>query len=77
VASRMVERYYRPTILVAEREDGTGKGSGRSISGFHLLDALHACSSYLQRYGGHRAAAGVTVSLDNMSAFAAAFEQAA
>lgn len=77
VASRMVERYYRPTILVAEREDGTGKGSGRSISGFHLLEALHACGGYLQRYGGHRAAAGVTVPLENMAAFAAAFEQAA
>ncbi len=77
VASRMVERYYRPTILVAEREDGTGKGSGRSIAGFHLLDALHACSGYLQRYGGHRAAAGVTLLTVDMAAFAAAFEQAA
>jgi single-stranded-DNA-specific exonuclease len=77
VASRMVERYYRPTILVAEREDGTGKGSGRSIAGFHLLDALHACSGHLQRYGGHRAAAGVTVLADGMTAFAVAFEQAA
>jgi len=77
VASRMVERYYRPTILLAEREDGTAKGSGRSISGFHLLDALHVCSRLLQRYGGHRAAAGVTVSVDSIMAFAAAFEQVA
>lgn len=77
VASRMVERYYRPTILIAEREDEIGKGSGRSISGFHLLDALHACNGYLQRYGGHRAAAGVTVPVDSITAFAAAFEQAA
>lgn len=77
VSSRMVERYYRPTILVAEREDGTGKGSGRSISGFHLLDALHDCSTHLERYGGHRAAAGVTVKPGQMAAFADTFEQAA
>lgn len=77
VASRMVERYYRPTLLIAELEDGSGKGSGRSISGFHLLDALHECSDFLQRYGGHRAAAGVTVGPGQMSAFADAFEQAA
>ena len=77
VASRMVERYYRPTILIAEREDGSGKGSGRSISGFHLLDALHDCSVHLERYGGHRAAAGVTVKPGQMAAFADAFEQVA
>lgn len=77
VASRMVERYYRPTILIAEREDGSGKGSGRSISGFHLLDALHDCTLHLERYGGHRAAAGVTVKPGQMADFAAAFEQAA
>jgi len=77
VASRMVERYYRPTLLVAEREDGTGKGSGRSIAGFHLLDALHDCSAHLERYGGHRAAAGVTVKPGQMAAFADTFEQAA
>jgi single-stranded-DNA-specific exonuclease len=77
VASRMVERYYRPTLLVAEREDGSGKGSGRSIIGFHLLDALHDCSAHLERYGGHRAAAGVTVKPGQMAAFADTFEQAA
>jgi len=77
VASRMVERYYRPTILIAEREDGSGKGSGRSISGFHLLDALHDCAGHLARYGGHRAAAGVTVQPGQLEAFATAFEQAA
>jgi single-stranded-DNA-specific exonuclease len=77
VASRMVERYYRPTLLIAEREDGIGKGSGRGIAGFHLLEALHNCSDYLQRYGGHRAAAGVTVLADYIEPFADAFEQAA
>lgn len=77
VASRLVERYYRPTLLVAERDDASGKGSGRSISGFHLLEALHECAGFLQRYGGHRAAAGVTVEPGQMAAFADAFERAA
>lgn len=77
VASRMVERYYRPTLLIAEREDGIGKGSGRSIAGFHLLDALHVCSDCLQRYGGHRAAAGVTISVEQIMPFSHSFEQAA
>lgn len=76
VASRLVERYHRPTILIAELEDGSGKGSGRSIAGFHLLEALHDCAGYLLRYGGHRAAAGVTVPPGQIDRFAAAFEQA-
>ncbi len=77
VASRMVERYYRPTILVAENQDGTGKGSGRSIAGFHLLEAINQCSKYLLRYGGHHAAAGITLKTDEIENFAKAFEQAA
>ncbi len=77
VASRLVERYYRPTILIAEFADGSGKGSGRSIAGFHLLEALHASADQLERYGGHRAAAGVTVAAGGIAAFQAAFEQAA
>ncbi len=77
VASRIVERYYRPAILIAELEDGTSKGSGRSINGFHLLDALHDCAVHLKRYGGHRAAAGVTLLSDRIAPFREAFEQAA
>lgn len=77
VASRLVERHFRPTILIAANEDGSGKGSGRSISGFHLLDALHASSAHLAKYGGHRMAAGVTVARGQLEAFAATFEQAA
>jgi len=77
VASRLVERYYRPTILIAEFADGSGKGSGRSIAGFHLLEALHASADQLERYGGHRAAAGVTVASGGIAAFREAFEQAA
>ncbi|MDY0383436.1 single-stranded-DNA-specific exonuclease RecJ [Trichlorobacter sp.] len=77
VASRLVERYHRPTILMAIQEDGTAKGSGRSISGFHLLDALHACAPLLLRYGGHRVAAGVSLKVEQVAAFIEAFEQAA
>lgn len=77
VASRLVERYHRPTILLAIQEDGTAKGSGRSIPGFHLLEALHACADLLQRYGGHRAAAGAALPAERCDAFAQAFERAA
>ena len=77
VASRIVERYHRPTILIAVDEDGVAKGSGRSIPGFHLLEALTACSGDLERFGGHRYAAGVGLAADNIDRFAASFEAAA
>jgi len=77
VASRLVERYHRPTILIALGEDGTGKGSGRSITGFHLLEAIMACASNLERFGGHRYAAGVSLKADRIEPFAADFEEAA
>lgn len=77
VASRLVERYHRPTILIALGADGTGKGSGRSIPGFHLLDAITACSAHLERFGGHRYAAGIGLHADRVTAFSAAFEAAA
>jgi single-stranded-DNA-specific exonuclease len=60
VASRIAESYHRPAILVALEGD-VGTGSGRSIPGFDLLGALHASADQLDRYGGHRAAAGLTV----------------
>lgn len=77
VASRLVERYHRPTILIALTEDGVGKGSGRSIPGFHLLDALTACSQHLGRFGGHRYAAGIGLRCDQVAAFADKFEATA
>lgn len=77
VASRLVERYHRPTILIALDGEGHGKGSGRSIPGFHLLEALNASSEYLERFGGHRYAAGVGLSAARIADFAAAFEAAA
>lgn len=74
VASRIVERYHRPTILIAIDEHGSAKGSGRSIPGFHLLEAITACSGHLERFGGHRYAAGVGLSADRIDRFAAVFE---
>jgi single-stranded-DNA-specific exonuclease len=68
VASRMAERCHRPAILIALEGD-TGTGSGRSIPGFDLLGALHAASGELMRYGGHRAAAGLTIERERVDAF--------
>jgi single-stranded-DNA-specific exonuclease len=60
VASRLVERFYRPTILIAVDGD-EGKGSARSIAGFDMYDALRECSEYLLRFGGHKYAAGLSI----------------
>ncbi len=68
VASRVLERYYRPTVLIALAGD-EGRGSGRSIPGFHLYEALKACAPHLQRFGGHRAAAGLQIRAANVQAF--------
>ncbi|MBT1071729.1 single-stranded-DNA-specific exonuclease RecJ [Pelotalea chapellei] len=74
VASRLVERYHRPTILIALTGDGIAKGSGRSIPGFHLLNALTSCSDHLARFGGHSYAAGIGLKEELVDTFAAAFE---
>jgi single-stranded-DNA-specific exonuclease len=60
VASRLVDRFHRPAIMVA-LNNGHGQGSGRSIAGFHLAHALHACAEHLETYGGHEMAAGLKV----------------
>lgn len=60
VASRLVDRYYRPTIIIGV-QDGIGKGSGRSIAGFDLYQALAKCGDVLIQYGGHRQAAGLSI----------------
>ncbi len=74
VASRVVERHHRPAILVA-LDGELGTGSGRSIPGFDLLRALHAGGAHLERYGGHRAAAGLTMRRNELEAFRAAVER--
>jgi single-stranded-DNA-specific exonuclease len=76
VASRIVELYHRPTILIA-LQDGNGKGSGRSIPGFHLHDALRACSEHLIRFGGHKYAAGLTIDEVTLEEFAERFDEVA
>jgi len=76
VASRLVEKFYRPTILVAFNED-IGKGSGRSIRNFHLFDALSKCKEHLVEYGGHKHAAGITISKDNIDVFRERFNSVA
>ena len=69
VASKIVERYYRPTILISLK-DGIGKGSGRSISEFNLYRSLEEkCSSLLIAYGGHRHAAGITIREEDIEGF--------
>lgn len=77
VASRIAERYHRPAILVAFDDQGNGKGSGRSIPGFHLLEALTCCAEHLDRFGGHRYAAGIGVNGDKFGCFSDAFEKTA
>jgi single-stranded-DNA-specific exonuclease len=74
VASRLVERFNRPVVLIAGT-DGDWKGSGRSIAAFDLHGGLAACSSLLERWGGHRAAAGLSIKPENLPAFADAFAQ--
>jgi single-stranded-DNA-specific exonuclease len=76
VASRLVERFHRPVVLVAGT-DLDWKGSGRSLSGFDLHAALAACSGHLARFGGHRAAAGLSIVAANIGAFAEAFAEQA
>lgn len=68
VASRVVEQYYRPTVLIALEGD-RGKGSGRSIGGFNLYVALEECQDLLTRFGGHKYAAGLTIEADNVATF--------
>ncbi len=73
VASRISRRHHRPTIVVAFDEAGSGKGSGRSIVGFSLVAALGKCAAHLAAFGGHEAAAGLSLSEDRFAAFRDAF----
>lgn len=76
VASRLTERFNRPTIIVALEED-LGKGSGRSIRNFHLFDALSRCEEYLQEYGGHSFACGITLRKQDVPKFQEALNRVA
>ncbi len=74
VASRLTERYYRPTVVLT-KSGNIVAGSARSVVGFNLYEAIHACRKHLIGYGGHFAAAGMTLDPANVEAFSAAFEQ--
>ncbi|WP_243371906.1 single-stranded-DNA-specific exonuclease RecJ [Geotalea sp. SG265] len=76
VASRLVDLYHRPTILISLK-DGNGKGSGRSIAAFHLHEALAACAEHLVKFGGHRHAAGLTIAEETLEQFVERFDQVA
>ncbi len=74
VASRLVEKYHLPTVMIAI-DKGEGKGSARSIPGFHLCDALKECEDVLLRYGGHKYAAGLTIKPENIEEFRRLFKK--
>jgi len=69
VASKITERYYRPSIIISIDEDGTGKASARSIRNFDLFGALSACEDLLDRFGGHEMAAGLTIQSSRIEDF--------
>ena len=69
VASRVVERIHRPTVMIALKGEAEGRGSARSIPGFDLFRAIQACSAHLTRFGGHRAAAGCSIPPERVPLF--------
>jgi single-stranded-DNA-specific exonuclease len=73
VASRLIETYYRPTVVLTKSGDYAA-GSARSVAGFNLYEAIHACREHLLGYGGHFAAAGMTLELNQLEAFREKFE---
>ena len=73
VASRLVEKYYKPTIMISV-EDGVGRGSARSIPQLHIYNILEELSGYLVQYGGHKYAAGLTIKESNIEEFIAKFD---
>ena len=77
VASRVARRYHRPTIVIGFDENGIGRGSGRSIEGLNLVEALSCCADRLDKFGGHEMAAGLALHQENFDLFAEAFRKAA
>ena len=73
VASRVIEKYYKPTIILTEHE-GVLTGSARSVNGFNLYEAIYECRDHLLQYGGHFAAAGLSLLPENLAAFTDQFE---
>jgi len=74
VASRLTEKYYRPTVVLTE-SDGIASGSARSVKDFDVYNAIEACSDLLEQFGGHKYAAGLTLKVENIEAFKIKFEE--
>jgi single-stranded-DNA-specific exonuclease len=76
VASRIVDKFYRPAIMfnTTAATEGLAQGSARSVAGFDILNAISACSKHLVHFGGHAMAAGITIKTDNIDKFAKEFE---
>jgi len=74
VASRLIEKYHRPTIILAS-SNGQAVGSGRSVPGFDLHAAIDSCSEHLVQFGGHKYAAGLTIELNKIDEFSAQFDK--
>ncbi|HQB37397.1 MAG TPA: DHHA1 domain-containing protein, partial [Bacteroidales bacterium] len=74
VASRLIETYYRPTVILTE-SNGFATGSARSVQGYDLYQAIEACSDLLESFGGHMYAAGLTLKKENIEPFTERFEQ--
>jgi len=74
VASRLIETYYRPTVILTE-SNGFATGSARSVQGYDLYQAIEACSDLLESFGGHMYAAGLTLKKENIRPFMERFEQ--
>ncbi|WP_337044090.1 single-stranded-DNA-specific exonuclease RecJ [Emticicia sp. 17c] len=75
VASRCIEKYYRPTIIFTKAKEQVAAGSARSVSGFDLYAAIEECSHLLEQFGGHKHAAGMTLSIDNLLPFQKEFDR--
>lgn len=75
VASRIIEKHYRPTIILTGR-DGKASGSARSVSGFNIYAAIESCQHLLEQFGGHEFAAGMTLNVDKIDEFRLEFEKA-
>ena len=77
VSSKITDMYFKPSILLSFEENGTGKGSGRSIPGFDLHQALTKCQDTLEKFGGHSMAVGITIKKENLEKFRKEFEKVA
>ena len=77
VSSKITDLYFKPSILLSFEEDGIGKGSGRSVPGFDLHEALSKCQDTLEKFGGHSMAVGVTIKKENLEKFVKEFEKIA